>query len=121
MSLAAHFARMARNNAWSNRRLHQACAALSQAELEKQRTSFFPTLQATLNHILTVDWFYLDGLEAGGRGLAVLANPIPCPRMPELSRAQDEADRRLIRFCESLRDAELEREVTIDRGDEGLT
>ena len=121
MSLAAHFARMARNNAWSNRRLHRACAALSQADFERERTSFFPTLQATLNHILTVDWFYVDALEAGGRGLAVLENPIPCPRMAELARAQDESDARLVRFCESLRDADLEREVTIDRGDEGLT
>ncbi len=121
MELSAHFARMARNNTWSNRRLHRACAALSQAEFERERTSFFPTLQATLNHILTVDWLYLDALEAGGRGLATVENPIPFPRMLELSRAQEEADARLIRFCESLRDADLEREVRIDRGDEGLT
>jgi uncharacterized damage-inducible protein DinB len=121
MNLATHFAEMARNNAWSNRRLHAACARLGQDELEARRVSFFPTLQATLNHILVVDAFYLDGLEAGGRGLATLANEIPFPRMAELSAAQRESDARLVRFCESLDPAGLGREVILDRGDEGLT
>jgi uncharacterized damage-inducible protein DinB len=120
-TLTAHFSEMARNNAWSNRRLHAACAALSQAELEARRVSFFPSLQATLNHILVVDWYYVDGLEAGGRGLETQANPIPFPRMPELAAAQRESDRRLIRFCDSLDAAGLARQVTLDRGDEGLT
>jgi uncharacterized damage-inducible protein DinB len=112
---------MARNNAWSNRRLHAACALLTQAELEAPRVSFFPTLQATLNHILVVDAYYLDGLEAGGRGLAAVENAIPFPRMPELAAAQRESDARLIRFCESLDTRGLERRITLDRGDEGLT
>ena len=115
------FARLARNNAWSNRRLHRACAQLSQADFEAPRTSFFPTLQATLNHIYTVDAYYLDGLEAGGRGLALVANPIPHPRMAELAAAQATLDARLIRLCDALDAAALEREVVLDRGDEGLT
>jgi len=120
MELASHFAEMARNNAWSNRRLHSACARLSQAELEAPRTSFFPSLQATLNHICAVDAFYLDCLEGGGRGLAIFDDPLPWPRMAELSAAQRELDARLIRFCESLDKTALERTVTIDRGEEGL-
>jgi uncharacterized damage-inducible protein DinB len=121
VTLANHFAQMARNNAWSNRRLHAACARLTQAELEAPRTSFFPTLQATLNHILTVDWYYVDGLVGAGRGLATVAVKIPFPRMAELGAAQRESDARLIRFCESLDEAGLTRLVTLDRGDEGLT
>jgi len=46
---------MAYNNAWANHRLLSACAALSQAEFEAPRTSFFPSIQATLNHILVID------------------------------------------------------------------
>ena len=121
MNLAAHFAEMARNNAWSNRRLHAACARLTQSDFEAERVSFFPTLQATLNHILVVDAYYLDGLEGGGLGLATLADEIPFPRMPELGAAQRESDVRLIRFCDSLDPAALDRPVTLDRGDEGLT
>ncbi len=120
MSLAL-FIQLARNNQWSNRRLHAACGRLSQAELEAPRTSFFPTLQATLNHIFVVDAYYLDGLEAGGRGLALVENPIPHPRMAELSVAQRASDTRLIRFCERLDERALERFVVLDRGDEGPT
>jgi uncharacterized damage-inducible protein DinB len=121
MNLIAHFSEMARNNAWSNRRLHAACARLSQAELEAPRTSFFPSLLATLNHILVVDWYYLDGLEGGGRGLETQVNPVPFPRMAELAEAQRGADARLVRFCDALEPGTLAREVTLDRGDEGLT
>ncbi len=77
---------MAYNNAWSNHRLLSACAALSQSEFEAPRTSFFPSIQATLNHILTVDWFYVDALEGGTLGPAAWANPVPCPTLSELHR-----------------------------------
>jgi uncharacterized damage-inducible protein DinB len=121
MDLAAHLAEMARNNAWSNRRLHAACALLTPAELAATRVSFFPSLHATLSHILVVDAYYLDGLEGGARGLEAVADPIPYARLAELSAAQRESDARLIRFCESLDAQAIEREVTLDRGDEGLT
>jgi uncharacterized damage-inducible protein DinB len=121
MSVCAHFAQMARNNAWSNRRLHAACARLTQAELEAPRTSFFPSLQETLNHILLVDLFYIDALEAGGEGLAIFAQPLPFPTMAELVPAQRAADERLVRFCASLEASVLARAVEIDRGDEGIS
>jgi uncharacterized damage-inducible protein DinB len=121
MPLTEHFRAMARNNAWSNHRLLAACAALSQEELVAPRTSFFPSLVATLNHVLIVDWYYLDALEAGGRGLAVLADETPFPRLAELAEAQAASDCRLIRFCDALDEAALGRNVTIDRGGDGLT
>src|SRR5436853_539036 len=55
-TLMRHFATMAYNNAWANHRLLTACCKLSQADFEAQRTSFFPSIKATLNHNLTVDW-----------------------------------------------------------------
>ena len=54
---------MACNNAWANHRLIAACSRLSQTDFVAPRTSFFPTLKATLNHNLTVDWSYVDALE----------------------------------------------------------
>ena len=59
---------MACNNAWANHRLLAACARLSQADFVAPRTSFFPSIKATLNHILTVDWYYVDALERALRG-----------------------------------------------------
>ena len=69
MNLLDHLRRMARNNLWSNDRLYRAVLALQPGEFEAERTSFFPSIKATLNHILAVDLLYLDFLEEGGVGL----------------------------------------------------
>jgi uncharacterized damage-inducible protein DinB len=53
--LAHHLTTMAINNAWANHRLLGACAQLSDEEFAAPRTSFFPSIKATANHILTVD------------------------------------------------------------------
>ena len=73
---------MAYNNAWANHRLHTACAALSQTEFEAARTGFFPSLKATLNHILIIDWFYVDALEGGSLVRPPGATSCPAPRSP---------------------------------------
>ncbi len=121
-SLAHHFATEAYNNAWANHRLLEACAQLSQAELAAPRTSFFPSIKATLNHILTVDWFYLEMLERSLAGLPPSENPgrhfdpaEPFERCADLAREQRAADRRLIALCESLGDERLDATVTTKR------
>lgn len=98
---------MAYNNAWANHRLHTACARLSQVEFEAARTGFFPSLKATLNHILIIDWFYVDALEGGSLGPAAWSNQMPAATMAELSKEQTAVDRRLIAFCEALSEAAL--------------
>jgi uncharacterized damage-inducible protein DinB len=120
MRLVEHFRAMARNNAWANHRLLKACAQLTAAEFAAPRTSFFPSLQMTLNHILIVDWYYLDALEGGGRGRALLDPEIPHPAVATLWPAQAQTDRRLIAFCDGLEEADLVRSVAIDRGPRGL-
>jgi uncharacterized damage-inducible protein DinB len=112
---------MARNSAWSNHRLLEACRGLSQEEFEATRVSFFPSLQRTLNHLLIVDWYYLDGLEQGGRGPAVYADEVPFPKLADLATAQAAADTRLVRYCDALGEDGLEREVVLDRGEHGRT
>jgi uncharacterized damage-inducible protein DinB len=57
-ALPHHLWTQACNNAWANLRLLRACAALSDAAFAATRTRFFPSIRATLNHNLTVDWFY---------------------------------------------------------------
>ena len=63
ITLERHLAAWAYQNAWANHRLLKACAALSQEEFVAPRASFFPSIKATLNHILTVDWMYADAME----------------------------------------------------------
>ena len=71
---------MAHNNAWANCRLLRACAQLSQEEFTQQRTGFFPSLRATLNHILVLDRFYVDAMEGGNLGPAAWSRVerLPC-------------------------------------------
>jgi uncharacterized damage-inducible protein DinB len=108
---------MAYNNGWANHRLLATCVRLSQAEFVATRTGFFPSLRATLNHILIVDRFYVDAMEGGTLGPAAWANPEPCETAISLRDAQREADQRLIAVVERLGMAELDRVVDIHRGD----
>lgn len=120
MDLPGHFARMAQNNLWANDRLYRAVLKLAPGEFEALRTSFFPTLRETLDHILRVDLYYLDMLEEGGEGLAIFdrVQPFHDPRVMALEQAA--ADRRLVAFCEALDAAGLSRRVPTDRGEDGL-
>jgi hypothetical protein len=85
--LGHHFYTMACNNAWANHRLLNACARLSSADFIAPRTSFFPSIKATLNHIVTVDWYYVDALERALRGDApnTDVNAFSIPRNPSIT------------------------------------
>ena len=107
---------MAFNNAWANHRLSGACARLPQREFTASRTGFFPSLRATLNHILGIDLFYVDAMEGGTLGPAAWADPEPCATMDALRPAQAAVDRRLIAVAEHLGADGLGRIVAVHRG-----
>ena len=120
--LAHHFFTMACNNAWANHRLLTACSKLSQGDFAATRTSFFPSLKATLNHNLTVDWYYVDALERAFRGEPPNTEPglffipeEPFEACTELQEAQQTTDRRLIGVCSALTEAQLEMPVPMQR------
>ena len=120
--LAHHFFTMACNNAWANHRLLSACSKLSQADFVATRTSFFPSLKATLNHNLTVDWYYVDALERAFRGAPPNTEPglfftpeEPFETCAKLQEAQQTTDRRLIDVCAPLTEAQLEMPVPMQR------
>ena len=120
--LAQHLTAEAYNNAWANHRLLKACCELTREEFAATRTSFFPSIKATLNHILTVDCYYMEALERSRQGLAPHDNPgrhyepeEPFDDCAALAAAQREADRRLIAYCEALDDSQLDDVVLIPR------
>jgi uncharacterized damage-inducible protein DinB len=120
--LSRHFLSMAYNNAWANHRLLKACALLRQADFVAHRTSFFPSIMATLNHNLTVDWFYIDALERESRNepphpdIMTFFDPEePFETCTALRREQRLADQRLIDYCAQLTDDTLHRPVTLLR------
>ncbi len=116
-SLTQTFVAMAYNNAWANHRLLSACLPLGEEAFEARRVGFFPSLAATFNHILVVDWFYVDGLEGGTLGPAAWADEIPFPKLADLMREQRAVDERLIAVCEALTDESLNDEARFHRGE----
>ena len=116
MDAALPYRAMAYNNAWANHRLLAACGRLGPGELTAARTGFFPSLRATLNHILIVDHFYVDAMEGGTLGPAAWADREPCGTVAALQQAQAAVDRRLIAVVEGLDGAGLARIVAVHRG-----
>ena len=125
--LARHLLTHAFNNAWANHRLLGACAQLTQSEFEAPRAGFFASIKATLNHTLTVDWYYLDAIERGLAGRApndafeaFFEPEQPFTDCAALWAAQRLADHRLIALCTPLDAAALAHRVVVPRGS-GLT
>lgn len=109
------FRAMVYNNLWANHRLLSACAGLSQEEFIAPRTGFFPSLRATLNHILIIDHFYVDAMEGGRLGPAAWADPEPFATLPALKAAQEAMDRRLIAVVEAAAATGLDHVVEVHR------
>jgi uncharacterized damage-inducible protein DinB len=121
-ALAHHFYTQACNNAWSNHRLLTACERLSHADFVATRISFFPSIKSTLNHNLTVDWFYVDAIEHGLRGEPVTRDverfftpEHPFDDCALLATEQRAVDKRLVSACASLTEADLERPIGVMR------
>jgi uncharacterized damage-inducible protein DinB len=106
---------MAYNNAWANHRLLTACSGLSQHAFTAQRTGFFPSLRATLNHILVIDRFYIDAMEGGTLGPKAWVDREPCGTAAALYEAQAQIDRRLITVVNSLDATGLTRVFAVHR------
>lgn len=116
MSATLPYRTLAYNNGWANHRLIRSCSLLSEADFGAPRAGFFPSLRATLNHILTVDLFYVDAMEGGTLGPAAWADPEPCKTVTQLRDAQTAVDARLIAVTEILSDDDLTRIVSVQRG-----
>ena len=110
----------ARNNAYANARLLEAVVALGPEGFAAPRTSFFPSLRATLNHSHAVDLYYIDALEQGGRGRAAFAEAPDFADPVALRDAQAGSDARLTAFCDGLDGPDLDRRVPTDRGTETI-
>ena len=87
------------------------CWRFEPGEFEAARIGFFPSIKATLNHILAVDLLYLDMLEEGGVGAGIFDDFVPFHDAGALAEAQATFDLRLIEFCGRLAASDLDRRV----------
>ena len=116
MELLAFLRTQAHANRLANHRLHGAMRALSDADYRAPRTSFFPSLAATLEHILAVDLYYIAALEGDAAMEQVWRDAPQGVALGALADAQARADQRLIDHVDALSPAALDEIVDLDRG-----
>ena len=117
MDLLSSLRTQVRANRLANHRLHEAMRGLSDADYAAPRTSFFPSLKATLEHILAVDIYYLAALH-GERDMERQWREAPKPAsVAGLADAQARADRRFIDHAMAIDAAALDAVVELDRGE----
>jgi uncharacterized damage-inducible protein DinB len=120
MDLIASLRTGARANRLANQRLHASMTALAPAEFHAPRTSFFPSLGATLNHILAVDIYYLAALHREADMEAQWQRFVPATSLAELAPRQQASDERLIRFVDALDAAGCDAVIVLDRSETKL-
>jgi uncharacterized damage-inducible protein DinB len=87
-----HTARMlARYNAWANKLIFDAVAALPEGEATRERKSLFRNMVHTLNHNYVIDRIWQAHLEGREHGYAARNTP-EHPPLAELWRAQQAID-----------------------------
>jgi len=90
----------AKNNHWSNHRLHSACLRLPTPEYYANRPNFFGSIHLHLDHIVFVDWLYLERLTEEQYLPADVGDELHSELAP-LVEDQVTADRALIEYCEA--------------------
>ena len=116
MQLLAFLRTQAHANRLANHRLHGAMRALSDADYRAPRTSFFPSLAATLEHILAVDLYYIAALEGDAAMEQAWRDAPQGVALDVLANAQARADQRFIDHVGALSPAALDDVVALDRG-----
>ena len=103
----ASFTKLARYNAWANRRMHTTCARMTVRALMEDRSAFWSSIYLTLEHIYAADRLYRDRLE---RKPISLVWPIKqlFDGIDELTRAQIELDEWYVEFTQTLTQNQLD-------------
>ena len=109
-----HLRRMARYNAWANRRLYAACEQLAEDEYHKPRAAFFGSIHGTLNHLLVGDRIWLARIE-GRPSPEVRLDDRPCASLALLRTARAAEDARMIALVDGYAEDDLERPVRYRR------
>jgi len=112
---------LTRYNAWANRLIFDAVAALPEGEATKERQSLFRNMVHTLNHLYVIDLIWQAHLEGREHGYTA-RNTAEHPPLAELWRAQQEIDSWYIAWSDALTEAALEEQVsfTLIGGNQGV-
>jgi len=97
---------LARYNAWANKLIFEAVAALPEGEAVKPRKSLFRNMVHMLNHNYVIDRIFQAHMEGREHGYAARNTP-DHPPLAELWRAQQEVDAWYVGWSDALSDAAL--------------
>ncbi len=117
MDLSDYLRIQAHANALSNHRLGQALLQLDADAWQAPRTSFFPSLARTLDHILAVDHYYIGALYSEARLRENFAAFQPSAGAADWLRRQRASDQRLVAWCAELDAAAIDAWVEMPRSD----
>ncbi len=103
-------AMLARYNAWANRTLIDAVAALPPDEPGKERPTLFKTMIGTLNHIYVVSEIWRAHLQGREHGFAA-RNLVLFPELAALTREQDAIDAWYVAWADAQSAAVLDETI----------
>ncbi len=101
-----HYRMFAAYNAWANRRIYDAAAALSDADYRAERGAFFGSVHRTLNHILVGDRIWMRRFTGEGPTYTDL-NTVPCDDLATLRAEREAEDARIMSWVDGLSDETL--------------
>ncbi len=112
---------LTRYNAWSNKLMFDAVAALPAGEATKPRQSLFKNMVHTLNHNYVIDRIWQGHLEGREHGYTA-RNTADHPPLAELWDAQQEIDKWYVAWSDGLSDTALDEQVnfTLIGGNAGV-
>ena len=104
---------LARYNAWANKVIFDAVAALPPGEAEKPRATLFKNMVHTLNHNYVIDRIFQAHLEGRPHGYGA-RNTQDHPPLAQLWRAQQEVDAWYVSFFSEIEAAKLDEAVRFE-------
>ncbi len=112
---------LTRYNAWADKLMFDAVAALPEGEATKERQSLFKNMVHTLNHNYVIDLIWQAHLEGREHGFTA-RNTKDHPPLDELGKLQQEVDDWYVRWSDALTDAGLDEQVnfTLVGGNQGV-
>jgi len=93
-------------DAWANRRVLDACAALTPEQFTKDLGSSFRSVRDTLAHIMGAEWLWLERFQGH---TATLLSGDQFPDLASLRRRWAEVERDLLAYLDALSAGDLER------------
>jgi len=108
---ASYCTAMAEYNQWMNQRLYTVCGSLSDIERKQDRSAFFGSIHATLNHIMYGDLAFMSRFTGDPAVVPELGVALH-DEFAELTQARAALDLRILHWAQGLQEGWLAQTLT---------